>query len=102
MALIKKDNTNQFGVSETYYRITGINLNLHFKFCDITVSGYASKDARLQNKEPLNIRTIRAKWTDEEFGAYFSPRVISNNSIYNMAYEYIKQDDYFKDCEIDM
>lgn len=101
MALIKANNINQFGVTEEYYKILGININLQFKFCDITVGGYMSKEARLSESEPMNIRKVRAKWTEDEFGQYFSARAVSDISVYTKAYEYLKRDEYFKDCIID-
>ena len=79
MAIIKKDNINQFGVQEEYYRILNINLNLQYRFCDITVGGYASKQARMSESEPMNIRKFRAKWSEGEFLTYFTADALGEN-----------------------
>lgn len=98
MAIIKKDNINQFGVQEEYYRILNINLNLQYRFCDITVGGYASKQARMSESEPMNIRKFRAKWSEGEFLTYFTADALGEKSIYTVAYEYIMSNEYFENC----
>lgn len=117
MALLIEGKTNQFGVNEEYWRVVNININLQYKYCDITMASYVNADARDNGSEPMNIKKIRAKWDDEEFLKYFAPatfeqnsqattlsldsqetRVISSN-IYERVYDYIKhKDDYFKDA----
>lgn len=101
MALIKENNINQFGVQEEYYRILSINLNTQFRYCDITVGGYVSKEARLSEVEPMSIRKVRAKWVEDEFEEHFSARTMNNKSIYVQAYKYLETDEYFKDCIAD-
>lgn len=97
MALLTKDKINQFGVIEEYWRILSININLQYKYCDVTLGAYANQETRENDKEPMNIKKVRAKWSEDEFEKYFSPRTKSNN-IYEQAYQYIKnKDEYFKD-----
>ncbi|HBF7594784.1 TPA: hypothetical protein KOX39_003399 [Clostridioides difficile] len=98
MAIIKENNINQFGVQEEYYRILNINLNLQYKYCDITVGGYVSREIRMSESEPMNIRKVRAKWSDDEFLKFFTADALEEQSIYRVAYEYVMEDDYFKDC----
>lgn len=101
MALLTKGHINQFGVDENYWRIINININLQYNYCDITVAGYATQEARDNGSEPMNIKKVRAKWSEDEFEAFFAPKTVSraaNQNIYNIAYEYIKsKDDLFKD-----
>lgn len=98
MAIIKQGNINQFGVQEEYYRILSINLNLQYRFCDITVGGYVSKQTRMSESEPMNIRKFRAKWSEGEFLTHFTADALGEKSIYNVAYEYIMSTEYFENC----
>lgn len=101
MALLTKDKVNQFGVTEEYWRILNINLNMQYKYCDITIGGYANQESRDNGSEPMNIRKVRAKWDEQEFAAFFSVSAINegDDNIYNRAYDYIKyKDNYFKDA----
>lgn len=101
MALLTKDKINQFGSKEEYWRILSININLQYKYCDITLGAYIDELSRQNEKEPMNIKKIRAKWDEQEFLKFFSPEVMSdtNMNIYNQAYKYIKmRDEYFKDA----
>lgn len=101
MALLTKDKVNQFGVKEEYWRILNINLNLQYKYCDITVGGYVDAETRNEGSEPMNIRKIRAKWDEQEFLQFFTATALSeeNVNIYNKAYDYIKhKEEYFKDA----
>jgi hypothetical protein len=95
MALLVKDQINQFGVQEEYWRILKINLDLRYRFCDITVGSYYDKNTREAGSEPMNVKKIRAKWSDDEFNKYFSPEAMESNNenknIYQIAYNYIKE-----------
>ena len=100
MALLTKDKINQFGVKEEYWRIISINLNLQYKYCDITLGAYANAETRDNGSEPMNLKKVRAKWDDQEFLKFFTARALDAESvnIYNQAYNYIKhRDEYFKD-----
>lgn len=112
MALLTENKINQFGVKEEYWRILGINLNIQYQYCDITLGAYASAEARANESEPMNIKKIRAKWSEDEFLKYFAPstfeskttdaKTLSNdsNNIYTRAYDYIRtKDEYFKDAK---
>ncbi|MEG0908761.1 MAG: hypothetical protein RSH78_00160 [Bacilli bacterium] len=106
MALYKEGYENQYGVLCEYWRIINININLQYKFCDITLGGYHTKETRFEDKEPMEIRKVRAKWAEDEFEQYFSPKAISvfsieenPTNIYNNAYEYVKKDDFFNDSK---
>jgi hypothetical protein len=98
MALYKDNYTNQFGIPTQYWKVTGINLNTFYKYCDIELAGFYSQETRDANKEPLEKRKVRAKWTPEEFEAYFSASALDGSSIYLKAYEYIKNNEFFQDC----
>lgn len=105
MALLTEGKVNQFGVKEEYWRILGININLQYEYCDITLGGYSSLDARQEGSEPMNIKKVRAKWDKDEFFKFFAPKSFStentlSKNIYNRSYEYVKQkDEYFSDAE---
>ena len=95
MALLVKNKINQFGVKEEYWRIVKVNIDLIYNFCDITIASYHNKDARDNDLEPMNLHKVRAKWSPEEFEAFFSAKVLSESStnIYEQAYAYIKSKD---------
>ena len=89
MALLTKNKINQFGVKEEYWRVLTINLNLQYGYCDITLGGY------------MNIRKVRAKWSDDEFATYFTTSRMNQQgtNIYSQVYKYIKhKDEYFSDA----
>lgn len=101
MALLTKDKINQFGVLEEYWRIISINLNLQYKYCDITLGGYASDESRESGSEPMNTKKVRAKWDEQEFLQYFTAEALdlNNSNIYAQAYNYVKyKDEYFADA----
>lgn len=112
MALLTENKINQFGVTEEYWRILSINLNIQYNYCDITLGGYANAKVRRSEAEPMNIKKVRAKWDSEEFFKFFAPQTFElktanldessdiNDNIYKRAYDYIKiKDDYFKDAK---
>lgn len=127
MALYYDNYETQFGVKATYWRITQINLNVHYGWCDITVSGYASEEARNNNKEALHEEHVRANWNPNEFGSFFTAESFIDNkeekednrpfmkslkctlseeekpsinqNIYERAYEFVKRDERFKDTK---
>ena len=101
MALLTKDKINQFGVTEEYWKVISINLNLQYGYCDITLGGYSSEETRQNGSEPMNLKKVRAKWDEEEFLKFFTARAMNaeNVNIYSRVYDYIKiKDDYFKDA----
>lgn len=96
MALHLENQTNQFGVPEEYWKILKINIDIVNQFCDITIGAYYNQEARDNGSEPMNLRKVRAKWSDEEFNKYFSPKALSSfrgYNIYQVAYNYVKQKD---------
>lgn len=127
MALYKSNHETKYGIEANYWKITQITLNAHYGWCDITVSGYASEEARRMDKEPLDKETVRANWNPNEFGSFFSassftenPKEVKdsrpfmqnlkctltaeekpafNQNIYERAYEYVKRDERFKDAK---
>lgn len=104
MALLTKDKVNQFGVMEEYWRILRINIDAQYNFCDITLGGYKDQESRESFAEPMNIKKVRANWSEEEFMKFFAPRAIEDSTevanIYNIAYNYVKyKDEYFSDAE---
>lgn len=114
MALLTEGKINQFGVTEEYWRVLSININLQYSYCDITLGAYVNAKIRNSEGEPMNIKKIRAKWNEEEFLKYFAPSTfesniqttsnaeiknIMSNNIYERIYEYIKATDaYFADA----
>ena len=101
MALLTKDKINQFGVQEEYWRVLSINLNAQYQYCDITLGAYASAETRESDCEPMNIKKVRAKWSEDEFLSFFTAKAMNkeNVNIYNQVYKYVKQkDEYFKDA----
>lgn len=126
MALYKSNHQTKYGIEASYWKITQINLNSHYGWCDITVCGYASEEARRNNKEPLEKETVRANWNPNEFGSFFSAESFTENeeatsdkpfmqnlkctltaeekpavnqNIYERAYEFVKRDSRFKDTK---
>lgn len=108
MAIQIKDYINQYGIEEQYWRILSMNINLQYKYVDITLGGYATQEARDNGAEPMNTKKVRAKWDEEEFDAFFSPnapRMLSADvgmNIYNIAYDYIKYKDKMFENSIDV
>ncbi|SRR5574344_875551 len=101
MALLTKNKINQFGVKEEYWRVLTINLNLQYGYCDITLGGYMDEQTRIKGLEPMNIRKVRAKWSDDEFATYFTTSRMNQQgtNIYSQVYKYIKyKDEYFSDA----
>lgn len=114
MALLTEGKINQFGVSEEYWRVLSININLQYGYCDITLGAYSSEETRNAGAEPMNIRKVRAKWNEEEFLKYFAPdtfeqsvKTVSlsedetnlSSNMYKRIYEYVKsKDTYFADA----
>ena len=104
MALLTENKVNQFGVIEEYWRILAINLNAQYKYCDITVGAYATQEARESMAEPMNVKKIRAKWSEDEYEKFFSPQALdlANGNIYEQAYEYIKYKDEVLSTALDI
>lgn len=103
MALLTENKINQFGVQEEYWRILKINIDTQYNFCDITLGGYANQEVRDSESEPMNIRKVRANWSEEEFIQFFSVKSLEEapegSNIYKRAYEYVKyKDKYFEDA----
>lgn len=128
MALYKENHQTKFGVEANYWKITQITINAHYGWCDITVSGYASAEARQNNSEALDKEIVRANWNPNEFGSFFSAQSFNeessaetktnkpymqglrctltaeekpavNQNIYERAYEFVKRDKRFSDTK---
>ena len=101
MALIKEGYIGNFGIPCEYWKIVDIHINLKYKWCDITLDGYSNQRIRMaeQKYEPLERKKIRAVWSQDEFGRFFTPYALSDVSIYDQAYEFVKQDNFFVDAK---
>lgn len=101
MALIKKNYISPFGVPTEYWKVTAVNFNYLLDYGDITMGGYMTKETRDKEYEPIMTRKIRCKWTDEEFGEYFSAEALKEKNFFDALYDYIKQnpnDTFFADA----
>lgn len=109
MALYTENRDNMYGLTTEYWKVARINIDAIYKFCDITLYGYATREARDQDKEPLEQKKVRANWSEGEFAKYFSAEALSKNrssdplsNIYEAAYNYVKEKenmfDDAKDC----
>lgn len=78
MGLVIKNRVNDFGTKEEYWKIASINLNAQYKFTDIKINTYATKEDRDTDKEPTGFFYVRANWSDDEYGKYFSPESFGN------------------------
>ena len=78
MGIVIEGNTNDFGSKEEYWKVASINLNAQYKFTDIKVNTYTTKEDRDNDKEPTGYFYVRANWSDEEYGKYFSPESFGN------------------------
>lgn len=116
MGLLTTNKVNQFGVKEEYWRVLNINMNMQYKYCDITMGAYMSEESRRDGSEPMNTKKVRAKWDESEFLKYFAPETFAgaptssidqnNDGVINMAddiytrvYQFVKdKDPYFADA----
>jgi hypothetical protein len=85
MALYMKDFKTPYGVKATYWKIAKLNLDLHYKYCDIVVHGFYDEEARLEGMEPLEIKTVRANWNPSEFDSYFAPQTFTSANIVKIS-----------------
>ena len=78
------------GTYSQYWKVSKTDLNYSSKEASITLLGYVSEDARIQNKIPLDTRTITASGTD--FDIWFTPTVIDAQDINPVknSYLYVK------------
>lgn len=95
MGIVIKDKVNDFGTKEEYWKIANINLNAQYKFTDIKINTYSTKEDRDNDKEPTGFFYVRANWSDEEYMKYFSPESFGNaNPIAAMkAYDLTTQEE---------
>lgn len=59
MALSKSISVNNTGVTATYWRLTGVNVDLLANIATITLAGYLDAQARADGKNPVDLRTVR-------------------------------------------
>ncbi len=94
MAIIKEVESS-YGCNANYHKVVAISINYLIKKVIICVASFVSKEARKQNKEPLDMVDVEVP--EEDF-----PLFLNSNSI-EMAYLWLKENAIgFEDAEDDM
>lgn len=99
MGLYKKDFKNEMGIPCEYWRISRVTLDIFYRFCDISFVGYRTKEDRDSGNDPVMTQRIKARWSAEEFGSFFTPDALHKKSFYEACYEFAKTKGFFDDSD---
>lgn len=99
MGLYKTNYITAYGVEAQYWKIAKVNIDIHYEACDIVLHGYATQEARLNGKEPLETKRVRAHWGPNEFKMFFAPNTFSTK---HKSVQPIKEDKSIKPYMWDM
>lgn len=90
MALLVNDYVNPAGVKITYWKVTELYINVLQQIVRIRLSGYISKEARDNGKEPLETKYFNIP--PQKFQSYFNINTLEYEGFnpIKMSYEYIK------------
>lgn len=106
MALLKENYITTYGTTAEHWVIQSININSHYKWCDITFVGYVNEDAYLNGADPIQQHKTKVNM-DTGFENYLSKNASKKSrtnhfdmNIYELAYNIAKENDnFFKDCK---
>lgn len=99
MALKKENYETIFGIKAEHWIIQSININDTHSYGDITLIGFVDEDAYLNGKSPIETKRVKISYVNG-YSECFSKKSLqkTNTNIYQLAYEYIKEnDEFFKD-----
>lgn len=88
MALEKEIPVNDSGVNATYWRVTGINIDMLANTSEVLVSGYIDEAARNSGKRPIMTRSIR--WIGS--ANPITPTNIMNGTVFAAVYDKLKEE----------
>ena len=98
---LKKEMTVESGLTVSYWRITGFDLDNIRKEANIIVSPYISMETRLSGATPVKEYTRKFIARDDEFDQNLSSDILEqySSNIYEYLYNYIKTTPFFKGAE---
>lgn len=101
MALKKENYETIFGVKAEHWIIQSINLNDVHGYGDITLIGFLDEEAYLNGKASIETKRVKVSYVNG-YAKQFSKKSLTDNTsnIYELAYNYVKEnDDFFKDAK---
>jgi hypothetical protein len=93
MALIK-DILTEFGVSVSYHKIVGMNIDWLDRYANVQVGSFVNEDIRRQNRRPARLQSFYYEGETFPFTA--------DGPILTEGYLVIKQEPMFIDAEDDL
>lgn len=101
MALKKENYETIYGAKAEHWVIQSVNINDSYGYGDITLVGYVNEDAYLNGKASIETKKVKVSYSNG-YEENFSKKALqkrSNTNIYELAYNYIKENnDFFKDA----
>ena len=88
MALAKEISINDTGVTATYWRATGLNVDMIAGVAKITVSGYISQQARNEGKRPIAQRMLVWSGADNPI----TPQSMLDGTVFTKVYQKLTQE----------
>lgn len=101
MALKKENYETIFGAKAEHWVIQSINMNDLHGYADITLVGFVNEEAYLNGKASIETKRVKVSYTNG-YSTTFSKKTLqrTNTNIYQLAYEYLKENnDFFKDAK---
>ena len=101
MALKKENYETIFGAKAEHWIIQSINLNDVHGYGDITLIGFLDEEAYLSGKASIETKRVKVSYVNV-YSKQFSKKSLADNTsnIYELAYNYVKEnDDFFKDAK---
>lgn len=102
MAICKKNYMTTFGVTAEHWVIQSINTNAHYGWADILLAGYVNEKVYTDGSDPIAQHRVKIN-TDTGFDTYLGKKSarskFSNMNIYELAYNIVKEDNFFKDSK---
>lgn len=101
MALKKENYETIFGAKAEHWIIQSINLNDVHGYGDITLIGFLDEEAYLNGKASIETKRVKVSYVNG-YSKQFSKKSLADNTsnIYELAYNYVKEnDDFFKDAK---
>ena len=103
MALKKENYETIHGAKAEHWVIQSVNMNDCYGYADITLVGYVNEDAYLEGKASIETKKVKASYVNG-YNETFSKKSLqrSNTNIYELAYNYVKNNDNFFKNSIDV
>lgn len=101
MALKKENYETIYGAKAEHWVIQSININDAYGYADITMAGFIDVDSYESGKASIETKKVKVSYVNG-FEENFSKKALqkrSSTNIYELAYNYIKENsDFFKDA----